>query len=107
MAHLASPSFLRRMKAIFQPARNTISKLHSSWYLYPAVAFSSSNVPDAVPVVFRHALNELRMERRHDSLEKEELLLARRFRESIFKAGMLCGYPRVRFHKRYQAPQSH
>lgn len=100
MAHIASPAFLNRMRTIYLEG-NSVSELHNSWYLFPVVAFSSSNIPEAVPAVFQHALNELHMERNGESLEKQELLLARRFRESIFKAGMVCGYSRVSSDGRY------
>jgi len=60
----------------------------SPWSFIAATAFSASNYPEAVPLVFKHALNEL-------NTHEERLLLARKFRDAIFKSGVLSGYPKV------------
>ncbi|THH32194.1 hypothetical protein EUX98_g1989 [Antrodiella citrinella] len=71
----------------------------SSWYLIASVAFSASNRPEAVPVVFHTALAELQREQLEAGEEstaahEAQLKLARRSRDCLFQAGLLCGYSR-------------
>jgi len=67
------------------------------WYFIAAVAFSNSNAPEAVPLIWEYALEDLR--RTHERLgqtgevvREDRLLLARRFRDAIFKGGITGGY---------------
>ena len=91
--------------------------LANPWALVAAVAFSASNVPEAVPVVFAHALEELRAEQRArgfgldgenrenreegekdeegEEARREQLVLARKIREAVLQSGLLSGMPRV------------
>jgi hypothetical protein len=56
------------------------------------VTFCSSNAIEEVPYVFLHALKDLQAKGAdHD----EQLLLARKVRDALFKAGLTAGYPRV------------
>ncbi|KAJ4475762.1 hypothetical protein J3R30DRAFT_3658770 [Lentinula aciculospora] len=59
------------------------------WYLVSAVAFSAGNEPQAIPEVFNYALREAGGE--HD----ENLLLARKFRDALFKSGLTSGYAKA------------
>ena len=96
MENIATSEFLAHLKSLYPNSKGFV--VDSSWYLYAAVAFSASNVPEAVPFVFRYALEELKREGSrfaHDT-QKAQLLLARRMRECVFRAGMLTGYARVR-----------
>ncbi|KIJ37405.1 hypothetical protein M422DRAFT_178037 [Sphaerobolus stellatus SS14] len=58
------------------------------WSFVAATAFSASNFPEAVPLVFQYALKEL-------DIHSERLLLARKFRDALFKSGILSGYPKA------------
>ena len=67
-----------------------------------AVAFSAGNRPDFVPLLFTHVLTELEKSQKElgvsgDKADEERLLLARKFRECLFKGGMVAGYSKVRF----------
>ena len=96
MSDIATPDFLAHLKSLF-PDRGR-SVLDNPWSLYAGVAFSASNVPEAVPVVFHYALEGLKRESSRSShdMHEAQLSLARRMRESVFRAGMLNGYGRVR-----------
>lgn len=66
-----------------------------------AVAYSASNRPEAVPLVFKDALTEMKDKQadcEDPAVHEERLHLARRFRDALFQAGLLSGYPRVRLY---------
>lgn len=73
--------------------------LQSPWYLVASVAFSASNRPEAVPLIFHFVLNELKLEQagnvEGDQTLKEQLQLARRSRDCLVQSGLMCGYSRV------------
>ena len=104
MSKLASEDFMNRLKSLY-PIRNSLrgadAVLHNPWYLVAAVAYASSNRPEGVPAVFKDVLADLKKTQTEqqtpaEAAHNEQLLLARRFRESILKGGLLCGYSRVR-----------
>lgn len=66
--------------------------LSSPWYIVAAVALSASNKPDGVPRVLEHMLQE---ELPKDAKVEDEMTLARKLREAIFKSGLISGYPKV------------
>jgi hypothetical protein len=69
-----------------------IDALRNPWFIVAAVAFSASNRPEAVPRVFKQALQDLK----NESYDKsEELMLAKKLREALFKSGFISGYPKV------------
>ena len=75
------------------------SVLKSPWYIVAAVAFSASNRPEGVSQVFEHALSDLRSslvntDRTAVGYDNEKLL-AQRFRDALFKSGLISGYPKV------------
>jgi len=90
-----SPEFLSGLRALYHTNAN-LSDLSpkenadSPWYMAAAIAFAAANRPNAVPVVFEYALT---------TVPKEEhtlrLQIARKVRDGVFKAGMICGFPRV------------
>ncbi|KAI0648367.1 hypothetical protein C8Q79DRAFT_1045071 [Trametes meyenii] len=104
MADIATPAFLDSLKALY-PADGPSTKaypgaLANPWVIVAAVAFSASNAPEAVPVVFEHALAELRADQQArgvagDAAVQEQLNLARKVRESVFQSGLLSGMPRT------------
>ncbi|KAI8999097.1 hypothetical protein BD414DRAFT_144793 [Trametes punicea] len=104
MANLATPAFLNSLKALYPAGGPSTTAypgaLPNPWPLVTAVAFSASNVPEAVPVVFKFALEELLAEQRAKGTEgeeafREQLVLARKLRESVLQSGLLSGMPRA------------
>ncbi|KII89315.1 hypothetical protein PLICRDRAFT_687915 [Plicaturopsis crispa FD-325 SS-3] len=102
MATIASSTFLKHLKSIY-PTREqtgTLRILHNPWFIAVVVAYSASNCAEGIPRVFEHVLGELKQSHIEAKVppaqaHSETLLLARKFRESIFKAGLVSGYPRA------------
>ncbi|PPQ76316.1 hypothetical protein CVT24_009141, partial [Panaeolus cyanescens] len=101
-----SSAFLNTLKGLFPPRPSTspITRksivLNNPWYIVAAVAYSASNRPEAVPMVWEHALKDVRsapvqVDAEAGNSKDEELLLARRIREALFKSGLTCGYAKV------------
>ena len=70
------------------------------WSNITAVAFSSANIPEAVPAVFQFILNEIILAQEAtripgEKAHEEQLAFARKFREAVFQTGLLSGMPRV------------
>lgn len=104
MASLANTAFLNRLKTIYPHAASAGSKgmqvVSNPWYILTTVGFSGSNRPESVPAVFRHVLDDLAGVHKkenvtHAQAHNEKLLLARKFRDSLFKSGLTTGYPRA------------
>ncbi|OCH91076.1 hypothetical protein OBBRIDRAFT_753867 [Obba rivulosa] len=101
MAHLATSAFLEQLKAAFagpkEPSVHPV--LDDLWYLVVVVAFSASNEPQAIPVVWKYVLHELDTAREKDltpeQMHQERLALARKFREALFQSGLMSGMPRA------------
>lgn len=87
MSEIATTALLAELKSLYPTDDNGV---HNPWYCVAAVAFSASNVPEAIPIVFEYALNDLRAIGRED----DALLLVHRMKDYIFKSGMLSGYPK-------------
>lgn len=107
MTGLATKTFLSHIKSLypFPYDKITHSKdvFKNPWDIVAAVTFSASNTPEGVPHVFNYALDDLAkvhtrlgVSARGDAAREDRLLLARRFREAIFKSGITAGYARVR-----------
>lgn len=104
MADLASTDFLDHLKSIYPQnasVRGTKTVIDNPWYVLAAVGFGSCNRPEAVPLVFVNALEDLKKVQKEQNVDEstahvEQLLLARRVREGILKGGLLCGASRVR-----------
>jgi len=88
MADLATPTFLSHLKSLYPV--HAASLEYNPWYIIVAVAFAASNRPEAVPLVFQYAMKEI-----EGSGQDEKLLLVRRFRDAIFKSGLISGYPKT------------
>jgi hypothetical protein len=76
--------------------------VNNPWWLVAAVAFSAGNRPDFVALLFKHVLAELETTQAEfgvsgEKVHEERLLLARKFRECLFKGGMVAGYSKARF----------
>ncbi|KAI0692332.1 hypothetical protein BC835DRAFT_1277883 [Cytidiella melzeri] len=103
MSAIATPGFLAHLKSLY-PLRRALSNskavLANPWYIVAATAYGSSNRPEGIPAVWHHAYQDLRRaqaEQRHaaEIAHQEQLLLARRMREGLLNAGLLCGYSRA------------
>ncbi|KAG1808842.1 hypothetical protein EV424DRAFT_1473974 [Suillus variegatus] len=70
MTDIATAEFLNELRSLY-PAQ--AKYVDSGWYLAAAVAFSSSNRPEAVSCVFRHALEDL--EKLPDTSDEDRRLL--------------------------------
>ena len=95
---LASPSVLTSLRSSFLSTSQE-SPLYL-WALVTAVSFSASNVPEAVPAVFKCALAELVRTQEAAGVppgaaRDAQLALARKFREAVLQAGLLSGMARV------------
>ncbi|KAG2144300.1 AhpD-like protein [Suillus clintonianus] len=90
MTDIATPEFLNELQSLYPAPAKYID---GGWYLAAAVAFSSSNCPEAVPRVLRYALDDL--DKLPDTSDEDRRLLVRKMREGIFKSGLLSGYPKV------------
>ncbi|KAJ3548264.1 hypothetical protein NM688_g5319 [Phlebia brevispora] len=102
----ASEAFLKHLKSLYPCAGDngtsteSPSVITNPWYIIAIVAFASCNRPEAVPVIFVHTLQELEAAQRkfgtdEETSYNERLRLARRIRESLLKASLLCGAPRT------------
>lgn len=97
MANLATNELLASLKALY-PIENSSavdkvgSEVENPWYIVTAVAFSASNRPEAIPLVFKYVLQELEA---LSASEKDRARLVVKMREGLFKAGLISGYSRV------------
>jgi hypothetical protein len=102
---IATRDFLDHIQSLY-PTNNLKSAsevetiLDNKWYLVAAVAFSAGNSPEEVPRVFEYELQRLseahaRLYTDPDRAREDQLTLARRFRDSLFLAGVSSGYARV------------
>ncbi|KAH9918409.1 uncharacterized protein BXZ73DRAFT_105284 [Epithele typhae] len=82
-------AFLAHIKALFPPS-DAGSVPSTLWAIIAAVAFSSANVPEAVPAVFKSALEDLD---EHDP--QEQIIFSRKMREAVLMSGLLSGMPRA------------
>lgn len=87
---MATPKLLSQLKSLYP---NAPSPLQNPWYTVAAVAFSASNLPEAVPTVFQSALGDLQAVSADHS---DALLLVRKMKDALFKSGLLSGYPKVK-----------
>ncbi|CAG8714068.1 12976_t:CDS:2, partial [Acaulospora colombiana] len=118
MADIVTDDFLRTMKSRYPTEQASLTSpsdvLNNPWWIPVAVAFSAGNRPDAVPIVFKFALSDLVVAQKKfhiqgDKAHREQLLLARKFRDVLFK-GDQCIECLARSHarrvERYQNNQT-
>jgi hypothetical protein len=72
----------------------------TTWWILVVTALSTGNRPDAVPFVFKYVLEKLEKVQADfgvfgEKAHEEKLLLARKFRDVLFKSGMVAGYSKV------------
>ncbi|KAF5324755.1 hypothetical protein D9611_004187 [Ephemerocybe angulata] len=99
MSTTITTAFLNQLKSFYPASRlasggTNSSAISNPWYIVTAVALSASNKPDGVPRVFEHMLSQELKDHASDSQE-DRLILARKFREAIFKSGLISGYPKA------------
>jgi hypothetical protein len=90
MADIATPDFLDQLKSLYPTPVNYVD---GDWFLAAGIAFSSSNCPEGIPCVLRHALEDLN--KLPNTSDEDRRLLVRKMRDGIFKSGMISGYPKV------------
>jgi hypothetical protein len=120
MADIASGTALRHLKSLYPYGKITSSSdgnsyetlimgistqcdflvIRNPWYLITLASFAAGNRPDAVPLLFKYALGELEHAQNQFNVpapeaNREKLLLTRKFRDAIFKGGIIGGYSRV------------
>ncbi|KAF5379929.1 hypothetical protein D9757_007188 [Collybiopsis confluens] len=86
MSFKPTTDLFARMKSTYQQAS---SSAQNPWYILVAVAFSASNEPQAVPELFKYVLADV------GDNHEERLLVARKFRDACFKAGLTSGYSKA------------
>ncbi|KAI0781435.1 hypothetical protein BD413DRAFT_464106 [Trametes elegans] len=100
MANIATPVFLNSLKAIYPAGGPSTTAypgaLPNPWAIITAVAFNAANIPEAIPIVFKHALNELVADQQAkgisgEAAHQEQLALTRKIRESVFQGGLVGG----------------
>lgn len=103
MSELVTADFLTRLKSLYplrETLRGTSAVLGNPWYIIAVIVYASSNREEGIPYVWHQVLQDLKEAQaaEHKSAaaaHQEQLLLARRLREGLLKAGLLCGYSRV------------
>ncbi|KAI0345068.1 hypothetical protein BDW22DRAFT_1353916 [Trametopsis cervina] len=102
MSAIAATEFLSHLKSLYplrDAVRGSSAVLQNPWYFIAAVAYGSSNRPEGVPLVWQHALRDLKDaqagNKSAEAAHQEQLLLARRMREGILKGGLTGGYSRA------------
>ena len=96
MSDIATPELLSRLKVLYPT--NTPNSLRNPWFFVTAVAFSASNLPEAVPLVYQHAFKSMSSLDSPVSDDATTLLLVRKVKDALFKSGLLSGYPKVSQH---------
>lgn len=74
--------------------------IKNPWYLATLASFAAGNRPEAVPLLFKYVLGGLEKAQNEFNTpvleaNHEKYLLAHRFRDAIFKGGIIGGYSRV------------
>ncbi|KAF9012878.1 hypothetical protein BDZ89DRAFT_1077208 [Hymenopellis radicata] len=81
MATIATRELLSRLESLYPSS-------DGSWAMVAAIAFSASNAPEAVPEVYKFVSQNLKT-------DEEQLALARKLRDGLFKSGLICGFPKA------------
>ncbi|KAI9456687.1 hypothetical protein BJY52DRAFT_1275449 [Lactarius psammicola] len=102
MAEITTEAALQRLKSLYPYGEITSSLdvVQNPWYIVTIVALTAGNRPEAIPLVFNYVLGDLERAQNEfkvtkDEAQGERLRLARRFRDAIFKCGILAGYSKA------------
>ncbi|KAI0303521.1 hypothetical protein B0F90DRAFT_1711638 [Multifurca ochricompacta] len=102
MADPVSDTNLQYLKSLYpyhEPASSS-DVIENPWYLVVIVTLTAGNRPEAVPLVYKYVLDELERAQGKFNVPEgkvysEKLLLSRKFRDAIFKCGMIAGYSKA------------
>jgi hypothetical protein len=77
-----------------------LAVIQNPWYIVTVVCFTTGNRPDAVPLLFKYVLGEVERAQNQFKVpeveaKRERLVLSRKFRDAIFKCGVVGGYSKV------------
>jgi hypothetical protein len=74
--------------------------IQNPWYLVTLASFAAANRPEAVALLFKYVLGQLEQAQNRFNIpvpeaNQEKCLLVQKFRDAIFKGGIIAGYSRV------------
>jgi hypothetical protein len=74
--------------------------IQNPWYIVTLIAFTAGNRPEAVPLLYKYVLGELEHAQNQFNVpaleaKREKLLLTRKFRDAVFKSGIVGGFSKV------------
>ncbi|KAF8497205.1 hypothetical protein F5888DRAFT_1701211 [Russula emetica] len=102
MADIASETALQHLESLYPHGEITSSSdvIQNPWYLVTLASFAAANRPEAVPLLFKYVLGGLEQAQNRFNIpvpeaNHEKYLLAHRFRDAIFKGGIIGGYSRA------------
>jgi len=102
MADIASETALQHLESLYPHGEIASSSevIQNPWYLVTLASFAAANRAEAVPLLFKYVLGELEQAQNRfntpvPEANREKYLLAHRFRDAIFKGGMIGGYSRA------------
>lgn len=119
MADIASETALQHLESLYPHGEVTSSSdgnfiqnscasvlnrdflvIQNPWYLVTLASFATANRAEAVPLLFKYVLGQLERAQNRFNIpmpeaNQEKYLLAQRFRDAIFKGGIISGYSRV------------
>jgi len=102
MAEITTDVALQRLRSLYPCAEITSSLdvIQNPWYIVTIVALTAGNRPEGIPLVFKYVLGDLERAQNefkvpNDEAQGEKLRLARRFRDALFKCGILAGYSKA------------
>ncbi|KAF8274255.1 hypothetical protein EI94DRAFT_1768808 [Lactarius quietus] len=102
MAEITTQTALQRLKSLypFGEITSSMDVIKNPWYIVTIVALTAGNRPEEIPPVFSYVLSDLLRAQNEFKVPEgeaqgERLRLARRFRDAIFKCGMIAGYSKA------------
>ncbi|KAN0115890.1 AhpD-like protein [Russula decolorans] len=108
MADIAQETDLQHLESLYPHGEITSSSdgnsyktlIQNPWYLVTLASFAAANRPEAVPLLFKYVLGRLEQAQNRfntpvPEANHEKYLLAHRFRDAIFKGGVIGGYSRA------------
>lgn len=102
MAEITTDAGLQRLKSLYPCGEiaSSVDAIQNPWYIVTIVALTAGNRPEAIPLVFKYVLSDLERAQNEFKVPEveahgERLRLARRFRDAIFKCGILAGYSKA------------
>ncbi|KAG7086351.1 hypothetical protein E1B28_002312 [Marasmius oreades] len=81
---LVNAAFLDKLQSMY-PSDPSDKVWKNPWYIVACVAFNASNEPEAIPLVFQHALKST-------TSHEERLTLARKVRDALYNSAVNSGF---------------